>query len=34
MQAFLLDRMGQHPEWKERLDDLWQLPAALGLSAP
>jgi putative hydrolase of the HAD superfamily len=33
MQAFLLDRMGQHPEWEERLDDLWQLPAALGLPA-
>jgi HAD superfamily hydrolase (TIGR01549 family) len=34
MQAFLLDREGRHPEWEGRLDDLGQLPSALGLTAP
>jgi FMN phosphatase YigB (HAD superfamily) len=31
MRAFLLDRNGFHPEWEGRLNDLWELPAALGL---
>jgi putative hydrolase of the HAD superfamily len=33
MRALLVDREGRHPEWGEgRLDDLRELPAALGLS--
>lgn len=32
IQAFLLDRDGRHPEWENRLPDLYALPAALGLS--
>ena len=32
MQAFLLDRRDQHPEFEPRLPDLLALPAALGLS--
>jgi len=31
MHAFLLDRDGRHPEWENRLPDLFALPAALGL---
>ncbi len=31
MRAFLLDREDRHPEWGERLRDLYTLPAALGL---
>jgi putative hydrolase of the HAD superfamily len=34
MRAILVDREGRHPEWgPERLDDLRELPAALGLSS-
>jgi len=33
MRAFLLDRDGRHPESEGRLDDLWSLPAALGIGA-
>ena len=34
MRAFLVDRDGRHPEWGEdRLRDLRELPAALGLSS-
>jgi putative hydrolase of the HAD superfamily len=34
LRAFLLDREGRHPVWEGRLEDLWALPAALGLTAP
>ena len=34
MRAFLLDRDGRHPDWGGRLNDLSELPAALGLKAP
>jgi putative hydrolase of the HAD superfamily len=34
MQAFLIDRDGRHPEWDDRLPDLFALPAALGLPRP
>jgi HAD superfamily hydrolase (TIGR01549 family) len=33
MRAFLLDREDRHPDWEDRLTDLRQLPAALGLSS-
>ena len=33
MRAFLLDREGRYPKRPERLTDLRQLPAALGLGA-
>jgi HAD superfamily hydrolase (TIGR01662 family) len=32
MRAILVDRLGRHPEFEGRLDDLYGLPAALGLS--
>lgn len=31
MRAVLLDRLGQHPAFEPRIDDLYALPAALGL---
>jgi putative hydrolase of the HAD superfamily len=34
MRGFLLDREGRHPEWPDRLPDLYSLPAALGLPRP
>jgi HAD superfamily hydrolase (TIGR01662 family) len=34
MEAFLIDRDGRHPEWDNRLPDLYALPAALGLARP
>ena len=34
MRAFLVDRDGRHPEWENRLPDLYALPAALGLARP
>ncbi len=34
MRAFLIDRDGRHPEWPDRLPNLYALPAALGLSRP
>jgi HAD superfamily hydrolase (TIGR01549 family) len=33
IRAFLLDRDDRHPEWENRLPDLYALPAALGLPA-
>jgi HAD superfamily hydrolase (TIGR01549 family) len=33
MRAFLLDREGRHEDVEERLTDLYELPAALGLAA-
>ena len=34
MRAILVDRLGRHPEYEGRLDDLYGLPAALGLPTP
>ena len=34
MRAFLIDREDRHPEWDQRLPDLYALPAALGLPRP
>jgi HAD superfamily hydrolase (TIGR01662 family) len=34
MRAILVDRLGRHPEYEGRLDDLYGLPAALGLQGP
>ena len=34
MRAILVDRLGRHPEYEGRLDDLYGLPAALGLQVP
>jgi len=34
MRAILLDRAGSHPGYEPRLDDLYGLPAALGMSRP
>ena len=34
IRAFLIDRDGRHPEWPDRLPDLYALPAALGLARP
>jgi len=34
MRAILVDRLGRNPEYEGRLDDLYGLPAALGLSSP
>jgi HAD superfamily hydrolase (TIGR01662 family) len=34
MRAILVDRLGRHPEYEGRLDDLYGLPAALGLQRP
>ena len=31
MRAILVDRLGRHPNFEERLDDLYGLPSALGL---
>jgi putative hydrolase of the HAD superfamily len=31
MRAVLVDRLGRHPEFEPRIDDLYALPAALGL---
>jgi HAD superfamily hydrolase (TIGR01549 family) len=31
IRGFLLDRENRHPEWEDRLPDLYALPAALGL---
>ena len=33
-EAILMDREDRHPEFEERLTDLYGLPAALGLSRP
>ena len=33
MSAFLLDRTGRHPDFPDRLADLYALPAALGLES-
>jgi HAD superfamily hydrolase (TIGR01509 family) len=32
MRAILLDRLGRYPEFEPRIDDLYALPAALGLN--
>ena len=34
IRAFLIDRDGRHPEFGDRLPDLYALPAALGLARP
>ena len=34
MRAVLIDRLGRHPDFEPRLDDLYGLPAALGLPRP
>jgi len=34
MRAILLDRYGRHPDFQPRLEDLYGLPAALGLPRP
>lgn len=34
MHAVLLDRLGRYPEFRPRIDDLYALPAALGLRRP
>ena len=34
MRAILVDRLGRHPDYEGRLDDLYGLPAALGLPPP
>ncbi len=34
MHAILLDRAGRHPEFEPRIEDLYALPAALGLARP
>ncbi len=31
MRAILLDRLGRHPGFEPRIEDLYALPAALGL---
>jgi FMN phosphatase YigB (HAD superfamily) len=33
MHAILVDRLGRHPDFEGRLEDLYGLPAALGLPA-
>jgi hypothetical protein len=34
MRAWLVDRDGRFPDHRQRLTDLWALPAALGLLPP
>ena len=34
IRAILIDRLGRYPEFVPRLDDLYGLPAALGLPRP
>ena len=34
MRAVLVDRYGRHPGYEPRLEDLYGLPAALGLPRP
>jgi FMN phosphatase YigB (HAD superfamily) len=34
MRAILIDRVDRHPDVEERLNDLYGLPAALGISRP
>ncbi|MEN3342654.1 MAG: hypothetical protein V7644_2058, partial [Actinomycetota bacterium] len=34
MQAILVDREGRYPQFEPRLEDLYGLPAALGLPRP
>jgi FMN phosphatase YigB (HAD superfamily) len=31
MQAVLVDRLDQHPEYEPRIEDLWALPEVLGV---